>query len=123
MAEKICNAYGEGRVVADSAGVHEALPNILLDQATIDVMKEIGIDIALHTPKHIATVDSTRFDVFVNMSPLPTAVIQCFICPNFKGRIIEWAVTDPRGQSKDTYESVRDDLKDKVLELIQELTA
>ena len=123
MAEKICNAYGEGKIVADSAGVHEALPNILLDQATIDVMRDIGIDITTHKPKHIVTVDSARFDVMVNMAPLPTQGVVTSYLPNFEGRMLEWTVTDPRGQSRNVYESVRDDLKEKVFGLIQELTA
>jgi len=122
MAEKMCNAFGEGKVVADSAGVHDALPNILLDQATIDAMDEIGIDIKSHSPKHITTVDATQYDVLVNMSSLHIAAITAFYLPDFKGETIEWAVTDPRGQSRDVYESVRDDLKERVLELIQELT-
>lgn len=123
MAEKLCNLYGKGKVIADSAGVHPALPNVLVDLETIEVMKEVGIDISSYEPKHIDCVDISSFDVVVNMSPFPASEILRLYSPNFKGKVIEWKITDPRGRPKEIYRSVRDCLKEKVLELIRELNA
>ena len=122
MAEMICNAYGKGEVVSESAGVHPALPYIEVDQPTIIAMREIGIDISCHKPKHIRSLDLSFFDVLINMSPLPSKDLLKH-SRTFKGIIIEWAVIDPRGRSPMIYRKVRDDLKKKVLDLIKTLTA
>ena len=120
MAEMMCNSYGKGEVFAESAGVHPALPHIEVDEPTIAAMREIGIDISRHKPRHIRSVDLSSFDLLVNMSPL---TIRDFLrdYQRFRGKIIEWNVVDPRGRSQRTYREARDDLREKVLSLIKNL--
>lgn len=125
MAEMMCNLYGKGKVVAESAGVHPflpsipALPSIIeVDQQTIDVMREIGIDISRHKPRHISSVNLSSFDILINMSPFSAKELLGF-SRTLKGKIIKWNVVDPRGGSLRIYRGVRSDLEKKVLKMIE----
>ncbi len=122
MAEMLCNSYGNGEIIAESAGVHPLLPYIDVNEPTIAVMKEIGIDISRHQPRHIRSVNLSPFGLLINMSPLaPRDFLRD--SRSFNGKIIEWDVVDPRGGPPRVYREVRDDLKEKVLDLIKNLVA
>ncbi len=117
MAEKIVtDRYSN--VQADSAGTHEALPNIGMDQCTIDVMQEIDIDIAGHKPKHLTKVTGT-FDVIVNMSPHSNEDVKTYAdaFEVFGREWIRWEVEDPRGKDIEVYRTVRDILEAKISNL------
>ena len=92
-------------------------PKDQINPVAIDVMAEEGIDIAGNTPK-ILTVDAVReSDVVITMGCGDA-------CPIFPGKRYEdWALTDPAGQSIDVVRGVRDDIKQRVADLIEQLLA
>lgn len=117
MAEKIVNHIYPKTAEADSAGTHSALPNISMDGPTIQVMQEVGVDIASHQPKSIGAVENT-FDIVINMSPTPTEVLQSTHRNVTATQWLWWDVPDPRGQSLDVYLGVRNLLQQKIEELL-----
>ena len=78
-------------------------------------MAEDGIDITAETPK-ILTTDAVRAsDVVITMGCGDT-------CPIFPGKRYEdWVLEDPAGKGVESVRPIRDDIKGRVLALLDEL--
>ncbi len=123
MAEAFLNHYGEGKYLAESAGIEAGVLNPL----AIDAMKEIGLDISNNS------VDSV-FDFFKSQKLYAYVITVCDEsnsqkCPIFPGvsKMIHWSFEDP-SSFEGTYEErlaktrhVRDEIKAHVLELLDTL--
>lgn len=128
MAEYFCNTFGEGRIIAESAGTHpflerEITPELQgrLLRATRPAMKELGIDVSSHRSRHIQQADISSFDMLVNMSPISFMDLLNRYSPDFKGTVKEWSVPDPGDSSLTAVRMARDTVKEKVLFLIKEI--
>jgi arsenate reductase len=100
------------RVEVRSAG---SAPADQINPVAIEVMKEVGIDIAAESPK-ILTVDAVEAsDVCITMG--------CGdVCPVFPGkRYLDWTLDDPAGQGIEPVRVIRDEIKTRVEGLIKEL--
>lgn len=65
MAEGILKSLHGRRIFVDSVGVREGQ----LDPFAVQVMDEIGIDIASHRPKTFDDLDDESFDQVISLSP------------------------------------------------------
>ena len=65
MAEALMKSLHGSRVYVDSVGVRSRP----VDPFVIEVMKELGLDIARHRSKTFETLADTSFDVVIAMSP------------------------------------------------------
>ncbi len=65
MAAAILSHLAGRRCYCMSAGVRRGT----LDPFMVEVMREIGIDVAHHAPKTIAELDDSSFDLIVSLSP------------------------------------------------------
>jgi arsenate reductase len=83
-----------------------------INPVAVEVMREVGIDITAAQPK-VLTDDAVRkADVVITMGCGDT-------CPVFPGKRYEdWDLVDPAGQPIDVVRRVRDEIRDKVRELI-----
>ena len=83
-----------------------------INPAAVEVMREVGIDIAAQAPK-ILTADAVRAsDVVVTMGCGDT-------CPVFPGtRYEDWELTDPAGQPLEVVRRVRDEIRGRVERLL-----
>jgi protein-tyrosine-phosphatase len=88
MAEALAEQMSAGTVRAASAGSH---PKPLHPNA-VRVMRERGIDLAGHRPKHLAEFTDQRFDTIISLCDRVREV-----CPDFPGapHAIHWSVRDP----------------------------
>jgi arsenate reductase len=112
MAAGWLAALAGGRIDVRSAGSE---PANRINPVAVEVMREVGIDIAGEQPDKL-TADSVRHaDVVVTMG--------CGdICPVFPGKRYEdWDVTDPAGQPTDVVRGIRDDIGKRVEALLDEL--
>ncbi|MCL1588342.1 MAG: arsenate reductase ArsC [Actinomycetia bacterium] len=83
-----------------------------LNETAVAAMEEVGIDIAGEQPKPWTDAEVRRADVIVSMGCGDT-------CPVYQGkRYLDWDLTDPAGQSIDVVRGVRDDIEQRVRELI-----
>src|SRR5215203_1036268 len=100
------------RVEVLSAGSE---PKDQINPVAIEAMAEEGLDIAGNTPK-ILTVDAVKeSDVVITMGCGDA-------CPIFPGKRYEdWALDDPAGQGIETVRVIRDDIRGRVLRLLDEL--
>jgi len=88
-----------------------------VDERAIQVMKEKEIDIARERPKAIDPRGLRDFDYIITMGCGAEEV-----CPaGFTGRARDWGIADPKGEPLEFYRRVRDEIEQKVRELIEEV--
>ena len=91
-------------------------PQSQLNSHVIDVMKEIGIDITEQKPKEL-TNEMIVQSVTVNMGCMDKES-----CPAlFVDDIIDWNISDPKDKDIEQIRNIRDEIKNKVLNLIRKL--
>ncbi|MFN3690636.1 MAG: arsenate reductase ArsC [Fimbriimonadales bacterium] len=117
MAEGFGNYYGQGKVVAFSAGT---APAGRVHPLAIEAMREVGIDISHQTSKSILEFDITQFDAVVSLCDARTDEL----CPaTYMGIQEHWNIPDPVGLPMDEFRRVRGMIEERVKALIQRLTS
>jgi protein-tyrosine-phosphatase len=118
MAEGIMKRYHGDRVFVDSVGVSTGDP----DPMMIEVMREMGIDMARHVPKPFALLADDSFDVVVALSE--DARAQAARSIRYRSCDLRlWKVTDPslvegtRAARLGAYRQLRDELRERILDL------
>ena len=90
-------------------------PGVVVNAAAVEVMAEVGIDIAGEYPKPWTDEIARAADVIITMGCGDA-------CPIFPGKRYEdWTLTDPSGQPVDVVREIRDDIRDRVTDLIASL--
>jgi protein-tyrosine-phosphatase len=100
------------RVDVYSAGSE---PADQVNPVAVEAMHEVGLDIARETTT-VVTVDAVqRADVVITMGCGDT-------CPVFPGkRYLDWELNDPAGQPIEVVRRVRDEIRERVEQLVNEL--
>jgi arsenate reductase (thioredoxin) len=89
-----------------AAGVH---PEV------VEVMRELDIDVSNRVPRRLAHADPGWADVVVTMGCGDA-------CPYIRGkRYIDWQLDDPHGQPLERVREIRDEIDQRVRELVAEL--
>jgi arsenate reductase len=110
MAEGFARAYGRDVLDAQSAGLAPALAVVGM---THYMMREKSIDLGDCYPKELEKVEGP-FDLIVNMSG--------YALPPLSGAQMEvWDIRDPIGESEEVFRQVRDEIEQRVLQLIERL--
>jgi protein-tyrosine-phosphatase len=101
-----------GAVEVRSAGSE---PADSVNPAAVAAMLEVGVDLAGEVPK-VLTTDAVRAsDVVVTMGCGDT-------CPVFPGKRYEdWELDDPAGQGVDAVRPIRDEIRSRVVALLESL--
>jgi arsenate reductase len=111
MAEGFANHYGSDVLIATSAGL-APMPAII--KQTVAIMQEVGVDISNHIPNWYEPSLAAQNDIVVNMSG--------FRLPGKPAKeVLEWKIEDPYMRSAAVYRKVRDDLEQRVMQLILSL--
>ena len=112
MAAGFMQHLGKGRVDVLSAG---SAPKDSINPVAIEVMAELGIDIANNVPKILTTEAVQASDVVITMGCGDA-------CPYYPGKRYEdWVLEDPAGQGIEPVRVIRDEIKGRVEELLSEL--
>lgn len=112
MAAAMLEREAKGAVTVHSAG---SAPGETLNPAVVESLQEIGIDISGTTPKRLTEAMGLDADVIVTMGCGDA-------CPYYPGkRYLDWELTDPAGQPIEVVRTIRDDIQQRVRELISEL--
>ncbi|WP_433672572.1 arsenate reductase ArsC [Nocardia sp. CA-136227] len=92
-------------------------PADTINPAAVEAMAELGIDITAQTPK-VLTPDTVQTStVVITMGCGDT-------CPYFPGvDYRDWTLDDPAGKSVEAVRPIRDEIRTRVEQLIDELTA
>ncbi len=112
MAAGFMSHLGGDQVEVMSAG---SAPKDQINPVAVEVMAEVGIDIANNTPK-VLTVEAVKeSDVVITMGCGDA-------CPIFPGKRYEdWELQDPAGQDIETVRQIRDEIKSRIENLLAEL--
>ena len=114
MAAAYTHHLSGGAIEVRSAG---SAPAETINPAVREAMLEEGIDISAEKPKILTNDAVQASDVVITMGCGDT-------CPIYPGKRYEdWALEDPAGQGVDAVRPIRDDIKKRVLALIDELGA
>ncbi len=122
MAEGLLRHLGDGKLEVESAGTHPSVVHPL----SIQVMKEIGIDISHHKSKSVNKFIEEEFDYVITVCD--DAVVSCPYFPNAKKRL-HMPFADPvmYGGDEETrlekFREVRDLIKDKLGEFAATITS
>ena len=111
MAEAFFKKYAGDKFNAISAGTS---PSFKLNPLVIQVMKEIGIDMTAQFPKELSDSMITNSSKTVNMGCMDKES-----CPTlFVNDVLDWNISDPKEKSIEQVRIIRDQIKHKILILI-----
>ena len=113
MAEAFARLYGGNTVEAYSAG---SAPSGKVNPKAIAGMKELEYDLSTHRSKSLDEVKQfAPFDAVVTMGCGDA-------CPWMPAKkFIDWDIPDPKSMSEQDFRKVRDQVGDKVKELLASL--
>jgi protein-tyrosine-phosphatase len=114
MAEGFAKHYGKGKIEVKSAGTK---PASRVSGKGTKVMGEEGIDISSQYPKGFTDSDFEWADKIILMG--------CGVeCPNiglFSEKVEDWGIDDPIDQPIEFYREIRDEIKKKVIDLLDRI--
>jgi arsenate reductase len=102
------NVEGPMAVSAGTAPGERVHPEV------VAVMKEVGIDLSSATPRKLTAALAQDADLLVTMG----CGDECPYVPGLK--IVDWPLEDPKGQPIERVREIRDEIKRRVEELLQE---
>jgi protein-tyrosine-phosphatase len=112
MAEAYFNYLALGRHAAISAG---SQPSGAINPSVVAVMAEVGINISGHMPKKLTKEMVLQSDLAVTMGCGEEA------CPVVPNELKEWKIDDPHGKSIIEVRRIRDEVKSRVIDLLDKL--
>src|SRR3954452_11866025 len=114
MCQALFERAAHGRHTALSAG-SEADPAGHVHPPVVEVMRELGIDLAGRRPQPLTTALAERADVVVTMGCGDA-------CPYIPGkRYVDWDLEDPKDRPVEDVRAIRDDIAGRVRGLLDEL--
>lgn len=100
------------QVEVRSAG---SAPATEINQMAISVMSELDIDISSQTPRMLNSEEVLSSDYVITMGCGDA-------CPIYPGKTyLDWVINDPAGKSIDEVRKIRDEIEQKVRELLAEI--
>ena len=112
MSQALFERAAEGRHRALSAGT---TPADRVHPEVVEVMRELGIDLADREPKLLTRELAEQADIVVTMGCGDE-------CPYIPGRrYLDWDLEDPKGRPVDEVRATRDEIDRRVRELVEEL--
>jgi len=112
MAAGYLRALSAGGVEVRSAG---SMPADEINPVAVEAMAEVGIDIRSEQPKILTAEAVQSSDVVVTMGCGDA-------CPYFPGKRYEdWVLEDPAGQGIGSVRPIRDEIRGRILTLLDEL--
>ncbi len=112
IAEGFAKSIGRDVLEAYSAG---SKPSGKVNPTAVEVMREIGIDIAGQKSKGFLELPVKKFDYVITLGCKD-------ICPFVSAsEHIEWQIADPKDSEIDFFRKVRDQIRSEVEKLIQNI--
>jgi arsenate reductase len=112
MAAAFARSLGGDQVIVYSAGSD---PEDALNESVLLAMNEIGLDISDESPRRLTDEIGQQADVIVTMGCGDS-------CPVYLGkRYLDWELEDPKGKDLATVRRIRDDIRNRVVHLIEEV--
>jgi len=115
MAEGFFKKYAPNGFKTQSAGTK---PVSQINPIVVQAMKEVGIDISKQKSKELTDEMIQECVNVINMG-----CMEKNFCPTaWLPKVIEWGMEDPKGQSIEKVREIRDEIEQRVKELVAEIT-
>ncbi|HAX74490.1 MAG TPA: arsenate reductase, glutathione/glutaredoxin type [Cyanobacteria bacterium UBA11372] len=114
MAEGFARKLGEGKIAVTSSGLEASR----VHPTAIQVMSEIGIDITDQTSDAFSDFNAEDYDAVISLCGCGVNLPEAWV---MREVFQDWQLDDPDGQSIETFHRVRDEIKERVENLIQNL--
>ncbi len=109
IAEAFARLHGAGAIEPYSAG---SKPSGQVNPKAIASMSEVGYDLSRHSSKSLSEIPAVEYDVAITMGCGDA-------CPNVRAKQREeWNVPDPKALPTDEFRKVRDQIEQRVKELL-----
>ncbi len=115
MAEGFARTLGEGKVAVASSGLEASH----VDPKTVEIMSEIGIDISNQTSKALSDFKAEDYDAVISLCGCGVNLPEAWV---IREVFADWQLEDPEGQPVETFRRVRDEVKERVEKLVQQLS-
>jgi len=115
MAEAFFNHMAKGKARAFSAGTQ---PSDEVNPVVVEAMKEVGIDISDNKPRVLTMDMAEKADRMITMGCGTEAEA---VCPASFIETEDWALEDPEGKPLEQVRKIRDEIKERVIKLLNEL--
>lgn len=114
MAEGFAKTLGKGKIEVTSSGLEASR----VHPTAIEVMEEIGINITEQTSNPLSDFNADNYDAVISLCGCGVNLPQEWVLRNI---FEDWELDDPDGQPLATFHRVRDEIKEKVEDLIKKL--
>jgi len=114
MAEGFARTLGENKIAVQSSGLAASK----VDPMAVAVMSEIGIDISNQTSKSLSDFQAEDYDAVISLCGCGVNLPEEWV---LRDVFEDWQLDDPKGQSIEVFRRVRDEVKERVLKLINSL--
>jgi protein-tyrosine-phosphatase len=115
MAEAFFNKLAGGKAQAYSAGTQ---PADKVNPVVVEAMREAGINIGGNKPKALTLDMVEKADRMITMGCGEEAEA---VCPASFIKTEDWALEDPKGKSLEQVRKIRDEIKERVNKLVNEI--
>ena len=115
MAEGFANKLGVGKIIVSSSGLAAST----VDPVSVQVMEEIGIDISQQNSKALNEFNPEDYDAVISLCGCGVNLPEAWV---LREVFEDWQLDDPEGESIDTFKRVRDQVKERVIKLIDQLS-
>jgi arsenate reductase (thioredoxin) len=114
MAEGFAKTLGEGKIEITSSGLEASQ----VHPTAIEVMSQVGIDISNQTSDSLSDFNADDYDAVISLCGCGVN-----LPPEWVTREIfeDWELEDPDGKSIETFHLVRDEIKNRVVQLVDRL--
>ncbi|WP_013325225.1 arsenate reductase, glutathione/glutaredoxin type [Gloeothece verrucosa] len=114
MAEGFAKILGQGQIAVTSSGLESSQ----VHPTAIKVMQDIGINLNDQTSKPLSNFQAQDYDVVISLCGCGVNLPQDWV---LREVFEDWQLEDPDGQPLETFYRVRDEIKERVAKLIQQL--
>lgn len=111
MAEGFGRILGKGKIEVVSSGLEASR----VHPTAVQVMSEIGIDISGQTSKALSDFKASEFDAVISLCGCGVNLPEEWVTREV---FEDWQLEDPDGKPIETFQRVRDEIKQRVQKLV-----
>jgi arsenate reductase (thioredoxin) len=111
MAEGFARSLGADQILVRSSGLESSQ----VDPLAVQVMSEVGIDISQQTSEALKDFQAKDYDVVISLCGCGVNLPEAWVSREV---FEDWQLDDPEGESIETFRRVRDEIKVRVMNLL-----
>lgn len=115
MAEGFLRSLGAGKVAVTSSGLEASQ----VDPITVAVMMEVGVDITQQTSKPLSDFNPEDYDAVISLCGCGVNLPEAWVLREI---FEDWQLEDPEGHNIEKFRQVREQVKERVMKLLEKLS-